>query len=110
MVPADRQRQVALPEKDQPVRLFFTVLINTEIDTGGKGVDVLRYFTVRVKRFCIRQIIHKPYKFRRHFVGTGSMAVLHGFPPFPVFFYKSSFTHLARYCVRKIRIKRKPCI
>ena len=90
MMLSDRERQIAFPEPEQPVAIFFAVLINAEVNTRCQCINILRNAAVRVKRFGIRQIIRQANKLGGHFISVGSTALLNGFPTFLVRFYKGS--------------------
>lgn len=68
MVLSDGQREVITPEFPDSVRIIFTVLINIQVDPGSLSIDVLRYFSGRIKRLCVSEIVHELCKGSSHFI------------------------------------------
>ena len=87
-MPADGKWQTVCPKSNQPVGVFFPVLINAQVNAGSQRIDVLRNPAGRIKSFSICQVIHQLYKFLSHFIGIGGSAMLHFFPAVFIFFYK----------------------
>ena len=70
-MPPDSEWQVIFPEIDQPVRFFFPVLINVQIDLGSLRVYVTGNLAGGIKSFGIGQVIHQLNEITGHFIGIG---------------------------------------
>lgn len=93
---ADRKRHIAGPEFEDAVAFFFARLVDAQVNARRQGVYVAGDFAVRVKRFCIGQVIRKPDEFRRHIIRIVKTALRGLLPPVFIFLYKRSFTHAAK--------------
>src|SRR5882672_10082643 len=85
------EREIIFPKSNEPVGLFFPVLIYAQVDLGSFAVDELCYLTGRVKRFSISKIIYQLRKILCHFVRVSGRCLLVPEPAFTVFFYKKRF-------------------
>ena len=72
----DRKRQIVFPEAEKPVRFFFSIFVNAEINLRCLAVDVPGNFTGRIKSFSIRQIIYQLGKVFCHVICIFSRGML----------------------------------
>jgi hypothetical protein len=62
------ERNIMLPEFDEPVRLFATVLVNAQIDPRRKRINETRGTAGWIKGLGIGEVIYQFYKIPGHFV------------------------------------------
>lgn len=88
MMLADREGEVVFPEGNQPVRFFFPVFVDIEIDPCGLRIDIGGHLARGVKCFGIGQVIYQLRKIGCHFIRVIRWHMLIAQPAVFVFLYE----------------------